>query len=62
MKTEKIARKIDKAVKDLEDITLDLSEVVVLVDIDFQAARIERVKKYLDELSIQIHGGGTGND
>ena len=62
MKQEKIARQIDKARKDLQAIITDLSEVTVLADIDFQAARIKKVKEDLDKASTQIHGGGTGNE
>ena len=49
--------------KQLRQFELDLSEVTIGVDLDFQR---KKLKKILDEaergISTQVHGGGTGKD
>ena len=57
---------------EFDAIALDLGEVVIGVDLDFQRARLEKNTQRLREVrrhgvgepdaSTQIHGGGTGKE
>ena len=54
---------------EVDAIIIDLPEVTIGADLDYQRARIEKVsvrlkiiKEQVHEINTQIHGGGTGKE
>ena len=61
MKNE--AKELSKSIKELRKFEVDLAEVKLLGDLDFQVKRLGVLLDALEfDASILIHGSGTGNE
>ena len=59
----KTKQQLEQLAKSLDRLALDVSEIRIAVDADYQAERLRLLIKQLRDIAgTQIHGGGTGND
>jgi hypothetical protein len=58
----RVAKKISKLAKELAVMSVDVSEIRIAVDAEYQAAKLAKKAKELEDLSTEIHGGGTGQE
>ena len=57
----KTKQQLEQLAKSLDRLALDVSEIRIAVDADYQAERLRLLIKQLRNIA-NIHGGGSGND
>lgn len=65
-----VSKQIKRITRDMDKLALDVSEVRIAADAEYQSDRLYSISKRLKRLaesidenpSTQIHGGGTGKD
>ena len=60
MKKKAIIERISEVTAEIDKIIVDLPEVTITVDQDYQATRLKVQNDKLKDLVTEIHGGGTG--